>query len=86
MADRHRNSHTNLLIDAFDEQLQDSQKYPLVYSVSLHTFVMGQPHRARQLRRALRHIAENRKDIWITTPGRIADHVLGLPTGTLVEP
>jgi allantoinase len=76
----------NLLIDAFDEQLQDSQKYPLVYSVSLHTFVMGQPHRARQLRRALRHIAENRKDIWITTPGRIADHVLGLPTGTLVEP
>jgi peptidoglycan/xylan/chitin deacetylase (PgdA/CDA1 family) len=76
----------NLLIDAFDQQLEDSGKYPLVYSVSLHTFVMGQPHRARQLRRALQHIAQHRSDIWICTPGAIAEHVLSLPPGVLIKP
>jgi allantoinase len=49
-----------MLIDAFDQQLEDSAKYPLVYSVSLHTFIMGQPHRARSLRRALEHIVARR--------------------------
>jgi allantoinase len=77
---------TTMLIDAFDQQLEDSSRYPLVYSVSLHTFIMGQPHRARALRRALEHIAAHRDDIWITTAGAIADHVLALPGGTLIEP
>lgn len=66
---------TRMLIDCFDQQLEDSTKYPLVYAVSLHTFVMGQPHRARQLRRVLKHIAEQRDRCWFTTPGKIADHV-----------
>jgi len=76
----------DLLIDAFDEQLQDSEKYPLIFSCALHTFVMGQPHRARQLRRALAHIAAHRDKVWITTAGQIATHALSLPEGTLVEP
>lgn len=76
----------SLLIDAFDQQLEDSKKYPLVYCVSLHTFVMGQPHRARQLRKALEHIAKRRDDIWLTTAGSIAAHTLSLPIGTLAEP
>lgn len=76
----------SMLIDAFDEQLDDSRKYPLVYGVALHTFVMGQPHRTRQLRRVLSHIAARRDDIWITTSGAIADHVLQLPSGTLLSP
>ncbi|RWI50509.1 MAG: polysaccharide deacetylase [Mesorhizobium sp.] len=75
-----------MLIDAFDEQLEDAQKYPLVYGVALHTFVMGQPHRARQLRRVLSHIAERREEVWVTTTGAIADHVLQLPPGTLTNP
>ncbi|MGM4903378.1 polysaccharide deacetylase family protein [Tardiphaga sp. 866_E4_N2_1] len=76
----------SLLIDAFDQQLEDSRKYPLVYSVALHTFVMGQPHRARRLRHALEHIAKQRDDIWLTTAGEIAKYTLTLPKGVLIEP
>ncbi len=74
----------DMLIDAFDEQLEDSRKYPLVYCASLHTFVMGHPHRTRQLRRVLKHIAERRDDIWITTPGEIAKATLALPDGAII--
>lgn len=77
---------TTMLIDAFDQQLEDAEKYPLVYGVALHTFIMGQPHRARALRRALEHIVAHRDDVWITTAGAIADHVLSLPAGTLIAP
>ncbi|TWB03658.1 polysaccharide deacetylase family protein [Bradyrhizobium stylosanthis] len=76
----------DLLVDAFDQQLQDSEKYPLVFSVALHTFVMGQPHRTRNLRRALAHIASHRDKVWITTAGKIATHALSLPKGTLLSP
>ncbi len=58
----------------------------LVYCVALHTFVMGQPHRARRLRRALEHVAKHRDDVWITTAGEIAMHALTLPKGILIEP
>lgn len=77
---------TTMLIDAFDQQLEDAQKYPLVYSVALHTFIMGQPHRARALRRALEHIVSQRDDVWITTAGAIADHASRLPDGVLIAP
>ena len=76
----------DLLVDAFDQQLQDSEKYPLVFSTALHTFVMGQPHRTRKLRRALAHIASHRDKVWITTAGKIAAHALSLPKGTLLSP
>ncbi|MBR0916208.1 polysaccharide deacetylase family protein [Bradyrhizobium japonicum] len=76
----------DLLVDAFDQQLQDSEKYPLVFSAALHTFVMGQPHRTRKLRRALAHIASHRDKVWITTAGKIAAHALSLPKGTLFSP
>lgn len=68
---------TRMLIDGFDEQLEDSRRYPLIYSVSLHTFMTGQPQRIRQLRKVLEHIRARQDAIWFTTPGAIADHVLG---------
>lgn len=74
---------TRMCLDAFDEQLEDSNKYPLVYAVSLHTFLTGQPHRIRQLRKILAHIAAHRDRIWFATPGRIAEHVINLPKGTV---
>lgn len=77
---------TQIVLDAFDEQLEDSEKYPLVCAVSLHTFLMGQPHRARQLRRMLAYMAARRDRIWFATPGQIADHVAGLPEGTVAKP
>ena len=34
-----------MMIDQFDEMLEQSRKYPLVYSVALHPFIIGQPYR-----------------------------------------
>lgn len=75
---------TTMLIDCFDEQLEESSLYPQVFAASLHTFLTGQPHRIRQLRRVLAHIAARRDSIWITTPGEIARHVAALPPGIVV--
>ncbi len=69
------------IIDQFDEMLDQSRAMPLVMGIALHPYIVGQPYRLRQLRRALAHIAARRADIWITTAGAIADHVAGLPEG-----
>jgi allantoinase len=70
-----------MMIDQFDEMLEQSRKYPLVYSVALHPFIIGQPFRLRALRRALEHIMAHKDTLWITTPGEIARHCEGLPKG-----
>lgn len=72
-----------MIIDHFDEMLVQSQRYPLVFNIVLHPFVIGQPFRLRALRRALDHILKHRGDLWLTTPGEIADHVAALPAGTV---
>ncbi len=64
-----------MMIDQFDEMLLQSKKFPLVYSIVLHPFVIGQPFRLRALRRALMHITARRDEVWITTPGKIADFI-----------
>ena len=74
---------TKMLIDTFDEQLEEAQHAPLVYAVSLHTFTTGHPQRIRELRKVLTHIAARRDEIWLTTPGAIAEHVTNLPPGTV---
>ena len=63
-----------MMVDQFDEMLLQSEKYPLVYTVVLHPFVIGQPYRLRALRRALAHVAAFREKLWITTPGEVARH------------
>ncbi|MCK0100692.1 polysaccharide deacetylase family protein [Pseudohalocynthiibacter sp. F2068] len=72
-----------MIIDHFDEMLLQSEKYPLVFNIVLHPFVIGQPFRLRALRRALDHILKHRDDLWLTTPGGIAGHIAGLPEGTV---
>jgi peptidoglycan/xylan/chitin deacetylase (PgdA/CDA1 family) len=67
-------SFERMMIDQFDEMLLQSRKYPLVFTIVLHPFVIGMPFRLRALRRALQHINEHRNDIWLATPGRVADH------------
>ena len=66
----------DMIVDAFDEMLEQSSDAPLVMGIALHAYIVGQPHRLRPLRRALRHIAAMRDKIWITTAGRIADYCL----------
>jgi len=73
----------DLIIDNFDEMLELSRDRPLVMGIALHAYLVGQPHRLRHLKRALRHIAAHRQRIWLTTPGAIARHCIGLPAGTV---
>jgi len=71
----------DMIIDNFDEMLEQSLEGPLVMGIALHPYLVGQPYRLRHLRRALTHIAAHRDRVWITTAGRIAAHVAGLPDG-----
>jgi allantoinase len=73
----------DIIIDQFDEMLELSHERPLVMGVALHAYLVGQPHRLRHLKRALRHIAKHRERIWLTTPGAIARHCMALPAGTV---
>ena len=71
----------DMIVDQFEEMLELSQARPLVMGVALHAYIVGQPHRLRHLKRALKHIAAKRDAIWLTTPGAIARHCMGLPDG-----
>jgi allantoinase len=62
----------DMIIDNFEELLAQSEDQPLVYGIALHPYIIGQPFRLRQLRRALTHIAEQRDYVWIATAGQIA--------------
>ncbi|MDP4837718.1 MAG: polysaccharide deacetylase family protein [Orrella sp.] len=71
------------LIDQFDEMLEESVQRPLVMSIVLHSFILGQPYRVRQFRRVIEHIMKKRDQIWLTTPGQICAHIESLPPGTV---
>jgi len=73
----------DIIVDQFDEMLELSQQRPLVMGVALHAYLVGQPHRLRHLKRALRHIAKHRDRIWLTTPGAVARHCMSLPAGVV---
>jgi peptidoglycan/xylan/chitin deacetylase (PgdA/CDA1 family) len=85
MLSRHNTGRqfAEMITDQFDEMLEQSRKYPLVFSVALHPFIIGQPHRLRALRGALRHIMARRDELWLTTPGDIARYCATLPAGTV---
>ena len=70
----------DMIIDQFDEMLRLSARYPLVCSIVLHPFIIGQPFRLRALRRALHHILSHREQIWLARSGDVARYVTGLPT------
>lgn len=75
-----------MILDQFEEMLALSERQALVFGISLHTFVAGQPFRLRQIRQALEYILAHRDlgKVWITTPGQIASHAARLPAGILV--
>lgn len=73
----------DMIVDAFEEMLRQSENQPLVFGIALHAYIVGQPHRLRHLRRALSHIAARRGDIWLTHAGTIAAHALALPDGVV---
>jgi allantoinase len=75
----------DMITDQFDEMVEQSAAQPLVFALSLHGFIVGQPFRLRPLRAALKHCVEHRlKDrVWFTRAGAIADYCARLPKGTI---
>ncbi len=63
----------DMIVDTFDEQLEQARAAPLVMGIALHPYIVGQPHRLRHLRRALRHVAAHRDRIWLTRAGAVAE-------------
>lgn len=64
----------DMIVAQFDEMLEQSERQPLVMGIALHAYIMGQPFRLRELRRALKHICAARDVVWLTTAGEIARH------------
>ena len=64
----------DMIVDQFEEMLEQSTAGPLVMGIALHAYIVGQPFRLRHLRRALAHIAARRDAIWLATAGAIARH------------
>lgn len=64
----------DMIIDNFDEMLEQSRTQPLVMGIALHPYLVGQPYRLRHLRRALAHICAHRDDIWLTRSGEIHEY------------
>ena len=72
-----------MIIDQFDEMLEQSKRQPLALGITIHSFIVGQPFRIRQFRRVLDWIAGQAGQIWFTTCGQIADHYASvIPPGT----
>ena len=62
------------ICDAFDEmRAAAADGPPLVLGIALHPYIVGQPHRLGHLRRALEYVAACRPDVWLTTPGEVAE-------------
>ena len=71
------------LVDQFDEMLEESAERPLVMSIVLHSFILGQPHRLRRFRKVVEHIVAKRDRVWLTRPGDICRYVESLPPGVV---
>ena len=67
----------DMIVDQFDEMQRQSAQQPLVMGIALHPYLVGQPHRLKHLRRALKHVSTSNQTWW-TTPGRICDAVEAL--------
>jgi peptidoglycan/xylan/chitin deacetylase (PgdA/CDA1 family) len=67
------------IIDQVDQLLADAADQPLVFGLALHTNIIGQPFRRRQLDRALRHLAARAGELWITRAADIADFIHAAP-------
>src|SRR5690606_34348251 len=70
-----------MIVDSFDETLRRSEEAAIVFCVSLHSFVMGQPFRVARLRQALKHVLQQRDKVWLTVPNEISLYYRSLSPG-----
>ena len=57
-----------MIVEQFEEQVEQSANQSLVMAVSLHTFITGQPMRLRPVRKALKHCAQHKQATASGTP------------------
>jgi hypothetical protein len=63
----------DMVVDQFDEMLEQCRRHPIVMNVSVHGYIFGQPFRLRRLRAALRHCTSNAGErVWFARPRDIA--------------
>ena len=69
-----------MVVDNFEEMLEQSRGQALVMGIALHPYIVGQPYRLRHLRRALERLAQARDaaQVWFTTPGEICVHAMAM--------
>ena len=75
----------DMLVDQFEEMVEQSAKHPLVCNVSIHPYVFGYPFRLRPLRKALQHCFQNKfmDRVWKCRPCDISDYCHELPKGII---
>lgn len=61
----------SMMIDQFETLYEEGAENGRIMAVSLHPFLINQPHRHRHLARALEHITR-RDDVWLPTADEIA--------------
>ena len=73
----------DMLVDQFEEMVEQSAKHPLVCNVSIHPYVFGYPFRLRPLRKALQHCFSSRfmERVWKCKPGEVSDYCRSLEPG-----
>ncbi|MBX3652400.1 MAG: polysaccharide deacetylase [Burkholderiales bacterium] len=78
---------TDTVFRQFEEMSEQCVHQPLVFSISLHTMIFGQPHRLRALRQLFRSIFshQNFSRVWLTRPGEIAKYCASLPAGVVPD-
>lgn len=75
----------DMIVDQFDEMIEQCIAHPLVMNISIHPYVFGQPFRLRNLRLALKHCLNhpNIDRVWVTKPSDISDYCYSLPPGII---
>jgi allantoinase len=73
----------DMLVDQFEEMVEQSAKHPLVCNVSIHPYVFGYPFRLRPLRNALKHCFSNKfiDRVWKCKPEDVSDYCRKLEPG-----
>jgi len=74
-----------MMVDQFEEMLAQCEAHPLVYNISIHPFIFGQPYRLRPFRDALKHMVDHslRDRIWFCHPEDVAEYCFTLPPGVI---
>jgi peptidoglycan/xylan/chitin deacetylase (PgdA/CDA1 family) len=69
-----------MLKDGFDVLYRESEISGRVYTISLHSYIVGVPHRIKSLERALEYICRH-DDVWLATGEEVTECFLSQRSG-----